>query len=500
MAILVYDLAPVNLLRPVVALLLLAAASGVSYIAYTVIFNLFFHPLRNFPGPKLWAIHYGFYACLELSGNGHRRMIAIHQKYGPVVRVAPNHLAFCHPDAVHDLSGHRKPGQMENLKEAVRYMGNGSSIAGANRRDHYRYRKSMANGFSQQAMVDQQSLISVYIDNLFEKFREFSSMGETFDVLAWFHYATFDIMGDLAFGESFDCVQNSTFHPWITLIIQSSMNMALMASFRRMGFLSNILVALTPKSLLTKLAEHNKLSEQKVYKRLNTDTDRKDFISSMAGKKGKDALSFQEICANASILILGGSETTAAALAAATYYLGLHPESLAKLSNEIRSSFKSEEEIDIISAGHLEYLSAVINESMRLHPPTPGTLPRTIHEEGDTISGHFIPPGTHIDSWYWTAFHFPEYWTQAEEFIPERWLGDPRFENDQRRIFTPFSVGGRGCIGKNLALAEIRLIMARLIWNYDIELAKESVGWDKRCKCYIVFEKGPLNIRLKARK
>jgi cytochrome P450 len=45
-------------------------------------------------------------------------------------------------------------------------------------------------------------------------------------------------------------------------------------------------------------------------------------------------------------------------------------------------------------------------------------------------------------------FHYPEFWTQPEEFIPERWLGDSRFANDQKRIFTPFSVGPRVCIGK----------------------------------------------------
>ncbi|KAL7950091.1 cytochrome P450 [Trichoderma barbatum] len=500
MAILVYDPAPILLLMPIVFLPLLAISSGVIYVAYNVIYNLFFHPLRKFPGPKLWAIHYGFYACLELSGDGHRRMVAIHQKYGPVVRVAPNHLAFCHPDAIYDLSGHRKPEQIENLKEAVRYKFNDSSIIGANRQDHSRMRKSMANGFSQQAMLDQQPLITVYIDKLFEKFRDLSATGEIFDVIPWYHFTAFDIMGDLAFGESFQCLQESTYHPWVALIFKGIKNMAFDSSFRRMGFLHKVLTILTPKSLLTKLKEHNGLSAQKVHKRLNTNTDRKDFITSMIAKKGKDALNFHELCANASILILGGSETTASALAAATYYLGLNPEPLKKLCDEVRSTFKSEEEIDIRSVSRLEYMLAVVNEAIRLHTPGPGTSPRTINEKGDTIMGHFIPPGTHIEIWYWTAFHFPEYWTQPEEFIPERWLGDPRFKHDQRRIFTPFSVGPRGCIGKNLALAEIRLIMARLVWNFDIELVEESIGWDKRCKCYIVFEKGPLYIRLKARK
>lgn len=52
----------------------------------------------------------------------------------------------------------------------------------------------------------------------------------------------------------------------------------------------------------------------------------------------------------------------------------------------------------------------------------------------------------------------------------------------------------------SLAYAEMRLIMARLIWNYDIELLDESIGWDKRCEVYIVYNKGPLYIRLKPRK
>ncbi|KAM6478604.1 cytochrome P450 [Trichoderma sp. SZMC 28011] len=487
-------------LKSVVLLPLLAVISGLLYIAYTAIYNLFFHPLRKFPGPKLWALHYGFYARLELSGEGHRRMLQIHQKYGPIVRVAPNHLAICHPDGMNNLSGHRKPGQLENGKEFVRTESNPGTIIGANRQDHTRMRKSMANAFSQQAMLDQQPLIVSYVDKLFENLERFAAKGEVFDAVAWYNYTTFDIVGDLAFGEPFGCLQESTFHPWVELVFKSLKNIAFDSSFRRMGFLYNLLVMLTPKSVMSKFIEHRELSEQKVRKRLSTNTDRKDFMACMTARKGKDELTFQELTANASILIMAGSETTATALSAATYYLGLHPEPLKKLCDEVRSAFQSEDEIDLVSVGRLDYMLAVLNEAMRLHSPVPATTPRTINEMGDTIGGQFIPPGTHIDIWYWTLFHNPEYWTQVEEFIPERWLGDARFDNDKKQIFTPFSVGPRGCIGKNLAYAEMRLIMARLIWNYDIELLDESIGWDKRCEVYIVYNKGPLYIRLRPRK
>nr|UWK20127.1 cytochrome P450 [Trichoderma polysporum] len=448
MAILVYDSAPSMSLKPIVALPSLAITLGMLYVAYTVTYNLFFHPLRKFPGPKLWAIHYGFYAYHELSGDGHRKMVEIHQKYGPVVRVAPGHLAFCHPDAIHDLSGHRKPDQLENPKEAVRYMTSSGSLAGADRENHSRMRKSISNGFSQQAMLSQQPLITVYIDKLFEKLREFQIAREKFDIVSWYNYTTFDIVGDLAFGEPFGCLQGSTYHPWVAFLFECIKNMAFDSAFRRMGMLHNFLVLLTPKSVLIKFKEHNELSAHKVRKRLSVNTDRKDFMTSMLAKNGKDALTFHELCANASILILAGSETTATALCSATYYLGLNPEPFKKLCDEVRSTFNSEQEIDILSVGRLDYMAAVLNEAMRLHSPGPGTAPRTINEKGDTIAGYFIPPGTHVDIWFWTSFHFPEYWNRPEEFIPERWLGDPEFENDKREIFTPFSVGPRGCIAK----------------------------------------------------
>lgn len=104
-------------------------------------------------------------------------------------------------------------------------------------------------------------------------------------------------------------------------------------------------------------------------------------------------MTFDELCANATTLILAGSETTATALCAATYYLAANPEPRKRLSDEVRSAFKTEDEIDILSVSRLEYMSAVINEALRLHPPAAGTVPRTIHEEGDIIAGHFIPPG-----------------------------------------------------------------------------------------------------------
>lgn len=99
------------------------------------------------------------------------------------------------------------------------------------------------------------------------------------------------------------------------------------------------------------------------------------------------------------ILIIAGSETTATALSAAAYYLGLHPEVQAKLSEEVRSNFKSAEEVTITSVQHLSYMSAVLDESMRVFPPVPGGLPRYTAKGGGVIAGEFIPESVRFFSY-----------------------------------------------------------------------------------------------------
>ena len=107
-------------------------------------------------------------------------------------------------------------------------------------------------------------------------------------------------------------------------------------------------------------------------------------------------MSFDEMAANAAVLIIGGSETTATLLSAATYYLATTPSAMAKLTHEIRSTFNSEAEINFTSVQKLDYMLAVLNEALRMYPPVPAGGPRKIAPEGDTILGQYVPGGVSI--------------------------------------------------------------------------------------------------------
>ena len=108
----------------------------------------------------------------------------------------------------------------------------------------------------------------------------------------------------------------------------------------------------------------------------------------------------ERLAANASLLIIAGSETTATLLSGATYLLLKHPEALKKLTEEVRSTFKSEEEIILSSVSSLEYMLACLNEAMRVYPPVPIGMPRVVPKGGAKVVDTFVPEGVSFFSFF----------------------------------------------------------------------------------------------------
>lgn len=89
-------------------------------------------------------------------------------------------------------------------------------------------------------------------------------------------------------------------------------------------------------------------------------------------------------------LFIAGSETTATLLCGVTYLLTVNPAALKKLTEEVRSVFKSEDEIDLMSVSKLPYMLACLDEAMRMYPPAPVMLPRIVPKGGTTIVGEYV--------------------------------------------------------------------------------------------------------------
>ncbi|KAF8849394.1 putative Averantin oxidoreductase [Acephala macrosclerotiorum] len=206
-----------------------------------------------------------------------------------------------------------------------------------------------------------------------------------------------------------------------------------------------------------------------------------------------------EIEMNAVLLIGAGSETTATFLSGITYHLLLNPHILIKLTTLIRTTFPTSSSITIRSASTLPYLPACIEEGLRLYPPLPAGMPHHTNPGGNAICGEFVPGNTVVSVHHWPANISERNFKDAKKFVPERWLRDEerpkRYADDKRGACQAFSMGPRNCLGRNLAYAEMRLILAKMLWNFDLELQDDILDWSNQ-KVWLLWEKGPLHVKL----
>lgn len=218
----------------------------------------------------------------------HQVSLAFHDKYGPVVRVGPNELSFIKPEAWTAVMGHRRPGQAENGKALYYRNDQIHSIVGADRQDHTRMRRLLSHGFSTASMIEQQPLIKRYVNLLIQRLHENCDGGRTpVDVAAWFNYTTFDIIGDLSFGESFGCLENSAMHPWVGLVFANVRTTAIRKALSRLHFVNFLLPLMVSPVLIKQAANHAQLTKDKVSKRLESSETRPDFMQNMAIGKGR---------------------------------------------------------------------------------------------------------------------------------------------------------------------------------------------------------------------
>ncbi|KAJ4401885.1 hypothetical protein N0V85_005420 [Neurospora sp. IMI 360204] len=351
----------------------------------------------------------------------------------------------------------------------------------------------MAHGFSERSMRAQEGIIGGYVNALIKGLRG-HCFGEDekkkegvvsekdekrpvpLDMVSWYNWTTFDVIGDLAFGEPFGCLEKAEYDPWVDAIGKSVRFGSVLQAIRALG-LEDVVHPIIQKLSNKARQFHQKRTMDKLQRRVNLTKERPDFLEGMLQKREEWGMDMERLAANASLLIIAGSETTATLLSGATYLLLKHPEVMKKLTEEVRSTFKSEEEITLSSVGSLEYMLACLNEAMRLYPPVPIGMPRVVPKGGAKVAGTFVPEGTVVAVWQWATNHNEQHFVEAFEYHPERWMHDPRFATDRLDAVQPFNVGPRNCLGRNLAIAEMRLILAKVVYNFDMQLANPGKDW-----------------------
>jgi len=229
-------------------------------------------------------------------------------------------------------------------------------------------------------------------------------------------------------------LQDSEYSPWVKTIFSSIKTATQLRSLRQFHEVFRYLlddVMFATEGAQKKLKEHQKYTSDRVNRRMQREPEQPDFWTKILAKhEGEGGLSLEEHYSNASLFMMAGTETTATALAGATYHLLRNRACLDKLANEVRKSFESVEDVTVDKAARLTYLQAVLQEGIRLYPPLSIGMPRTTPKGGSVICGGYIPEGVTISASHYATYRMEQHFKNALEFHPERWLGDEEYKND----------------------------------------------------------------------
>uniref|UniRef100_A0A0D9VFR9 Cytochrome P450 n=1 Tax=Leersia perrieri TaxID=77586 RepID=A0A0D9VFR9_9ORYZ len=169
--------------------------------------------------------------------------------------------------------------------------------------------------------------------------------------------------------------------------------------------------------------------------------------------------------------VLGAAlETSTTTLQWVMADLMANPNVMQKAQAEVRRVFTGQATINEAALGNLQYLKAVIKETLRLHPPSPA-FPRVCLEEGCKIQGYDIPRGTIVLTNVWAISRDPKYWVEPQKYMPERFEDDSAVDfRGMHFEFTPFGVGRRICPGMNFSHVNVEIALASLLFHFDWEL------------------------------
>ncbi|CRG83418.1 Isotrichodermin C-15 hydroxylase [Talaromyces islandicus] len=473
-----------------------------SYVLYMTVF----HPLAKYPGPFVAKLTDLYSVWHALRGTRHWNFYELHKRYGDFVRWGPNSVSVCSVEALDSVYGPKA-----NVKKSTWYNAfNSVSIFSAtDKAVHARKRRVMSHAFSEQAVRQVHpyiiSAISIWCDALDDNDRKEWSAPK--DMRVWSAYAIFDALGELLFGESFHSSTTPDHRFFLDLMASNSRYINITGQMPILGRLnlSNLMVfARAHKErrmkqfafLRTRLQQRLALGEDS--------NGRRDIIHYLQRAKDPttgEGYSVMELMGESALLLGAGSDTANTSLASIFYFLVHNPIVLDKLQHSIRKSFNS---VDEISNGQAltsnTYLRACVDEAMRLCPPVPMLLPREVCAGGQIIMGEYFPAGTVVGVPTYALHHDTRYFQDAFAYNPSRWDENENETLDlQRKAFIPFSLGPRGCIGRHVALFELYLAVARVLFMYDIRLAPgmEQLGvgpaGEYKIKDYfIVGKEGPV--------
>lgn len=348
----------------------------VAYLTTQLLYNVFFHPLRNYPGPSLAKFSIFWKLLGNLQGRKAHRIHEAHVQYGPVVRVAPNELSFSEPTAVKEIYSSSAFAKEERFYFAKRIFHENHLLSFRDNRAHRQRQKLLQRGFSQASVLEFEPNMTNKIQTLLD---QLAKAPQPVDVLPWAHWLGFDTIYHLMFDEDPESVREG--HPhWI---------MAAMRSWRPTFIYKELFPPLERLGPYVpgyiggyfRAVQRWKAFAIDIIRSCRVRGTKTSFLTNALA--GEDAalgrpLTDSELAEECMGGMFGGSGTTANTFVYVLWAVLTQPAVQHRLRAELLEAFPD------LGAGvpgatecaKLPYLQAVISETLRRYPTIIATLPR----------------------------------------------------------------------------------------------------------------------------
>ncbi|GKZ75835.1 hypothetical protein AnigIFM56816_003291 [Aspergillus niger] len=450
-----------------------------TYWLSIAVYRLHLSPLAIFPGPKLAALTgwYEFYFDYWKEGKYIFEIERLHQVYGPIVRINPEELSINDPafyNEVYVTENKRRTSHYDVFCKGIDF--DGSHLLTVDHDLHRKRRKPLEPFFSRMGISRLQDMLAEVALKLEGRLREYEGRHKVIRLDHAFSAFSGDIIGRICLdrddaGDEF--LDHPDFAPdWYNLIHNLVRSIPLFTGF---PWIVQV-VSYVPERILLKLFPQGQVFNtfkivalRNITRILNDKKTNKEHGNStslfhhvVGGEMPESERSPERLAKEAQVLLGGGTASTARTIGFASYYILSNPQIRSRLQEELRE-LMAEWPDQVPRASELEklpYLQAIIKESLRLSYGVMHRLPRISPDIPIQYKNYTIPIGTPVGMSAYFMHSDPVVYPDPKVFRPERWLGtiDPAMHQQ----YVPFSRGSRNCLGQNLAMAEISLILAVL--------------------------------------
>lgn len=258
----------------------------------------FFHPLANFPGPPLAPYSNGFWYHTLLTGRAPWKNHQWHQKWGSIVRIAPNHLSFNSHAAQKVIYGFGTRTVPSMVKDPIFFTPevdhSMNIINETDREEHSRMRRMLSFAFSTSNLLENEEVLVRRTTEFIQRIRSVQSTDgrKGFNIVKEFNYVTFNIMGEMSFGDSFDSrleEQEEYRYHWADVIVDTTYMNDVMRAVCVIPGLFTFLEWFKTDHMKKTLYRHAEYATEHTEARLQKGSTRKDFMYHILASKGPPA-------------------------------------------------------------------------------------------------------------------------------------------------------------------------------------------------------------------